>query len=183
MDIKPKDLVTVQLDQDVSNTYIVYKVIDGEALLHHPLSPEVYIIRDVEQLNKVAPNIKDSTERALDFAFHYSKYLDYNNLADLEALSLFYVVRKKLTPKQKNILSVMCGMIACILMDNDIAKVSAYIKENHALFDDFNRMWYNNFQGLFSGKQPITSKKQRASIFNMAGFLMAELMNQTVKRD
>ena len=183
MDIKPQDLVTVQLENDVSNTYIVYKVMDDEALLYHPLSPEVYIIRKTEQLNKVAPNIKDSTERALDFALFYSKYLDYNSLADLEALSLFYVVRKKLTPKQKNILSAMCGMIACILMDNDIAKVSKYIKENHALFDDFNRMWYNNFQGLFNGTQPITSKKQRASIFNMAGFLMAELMNQTVKRD
>ena len=183
MDIKPKDLVTVQLDTDVSNTYIVHKIIDGEALLHHPLSPEVFILKPLEQLNKVAPNIKSSTERSLDFALYHSKYLDHNSFADLEALSLFYVVRKRLTPRQKNILSSMCGTIACIIMDNDIAKVSAYIKENHALFDDFNRMWYNNFQGLFNGSQPITSKKQRASIFNMAGFLMAELMNQTVTRD
>ena len=183
MDIKPKDLVTVQLDTDVSNTYIVYKVIDDEVLLHHPLSPEVFIIRDIEQLNKVAPNIKDSAERALNFAFTHVKYLDHNSHADLEALSLYYVVKKRLTPRQKNILSSMCGTIACIIMDNDIAKVSAYIKENHALFDDFNRMWYNNFQGLFNGTQPITSKKQRASIFNMAGFLMAELLNQSVKRD
>jgi hypothetical protein len=36
-------------------------------------------------------------------------------------------------------------------------------------------MWYRNFQGLFSGRQPITSKKQRASIFNITGFVMAEL--------
>ena len=182
--ISPKDLVTVQLDQDVSNTYIVYKVIDGgEALLHHPLSPEVFIIRNVEQLNKVAPNIKDSTERALDFALSYSKYLDYNSLADLEALGLFYVVKKKLTPQQKKILSNMCGMVASIHFDNDIKIAMKFIEKNQGLFDEFNAMWFNNFSGLFSGKQPITSKKQRSSIFNMAGFLLAELNPTTATRD
>ena len=183
MDIKPKDLVTVQLDTDVSNTYIVYKIIDDEAILHHPLSPEVFIMRDLKQLNKVAPNIKDSTERALDFAFAYSKYLDYNNLADLEALGLFYVVKKKLTPQQKKILSNMCGLIASIHFDNDIKVAMKFIEENQGLFDEFNAMWFNNFDGLFNGKQPITSKKQRSSIFNMAGFLLAELNPTAVKRD
>ena len=56
-----------------------------------------------------------------------------------------------------------------------------FIVENQGLFDEFNAMWFNNFDGL--GKQPITSKKQRSSIFNMAGFLLAELNPTAVKRD
>ena len=182
MDIKSGDLVTVSSDDKSSNTYIVHSTLNDQSFLFHPLFEGCYILRDNEELNKTAPNIKDSLERSLDFAVDNKTYLDYNTVADLEALSLYFVVRKKLTPRQKNILSNITGVVASIHFDNDIQMAIKFIKENNVLFDEFNTMWFNNFKGLFEGKQPITSKKQRASIFNMAGFLLAELNNPTTRR-
>ena len=182
MDIKSGDLVTISIDENTSNTYIVHENLGEESLLYHPLFEDCYIIKSNSELNMSAPNIKDSTERSLDFVVNSKKYLDYNTVADLEALCLYFVVKKKLTPRQKNILSNITGMIASIHFDNDVKMAMKFIEENNALFDDFNAMWYNNFKGLFVGQQPITSKKQRASIFNMAGFLLAELNNPITRR-
>ena len=182
MDIKDGDLVTIEADENTSNTYKVYKNLGDESLLFHPLFPGCYVIKNNYELNKTAPNIKDSTERSLDFVVKSKSYLDYNTVADLEALCLYYVVKKRLTPRQKSILSQMTGVVASIHFDNDIQTTIRFIRENHALFDDFNTMWYNNFKGLFTGSQQITSKKQRASIFNMAGFLLAELDNPVTRR-
>jgi hypothetical protein len=66
-------------------------------------------------------------------------------------------------------------VIASIKLNNDVKAAMDLVSANAAILDEFNAMWYRNFQGLFSGRQPITSKKQRASIFNITGFVMAEL--------
>jgi hypothetical protein len=169
-------VVTVRFENAVSsNTYIV-EADDGDTvLLHHPLFPEALIRRPKSELDLVAPNVKDSIERSLDFVNKNSKYLDYNTLADHEALSMYFVIRRKLTPRQKNILSNICGLIASIKMNNDVKAAMELVTANAAVLDEFNAMWFRNFSGLFSGRQPITSKKQRAAIFNIAGFVMAEL--------
>lgn len=174
--LKIGDIVTVSFDNLVSsNTFIVKDFNQNEALLYHPLFPSVYIKEELNNLNLVAPNIKDSTERGLDFANANRKYLDYNTIADLESLCLYFVVKRKLTPRQKFSLANMCGTIASHMFNNDIKAAMTYITRNEGILDEFNSMWYRNFNGLFTGKQPITSKKQRAAIFNIAGFALAEL--------
>jgi len=182
--LKQGSIVTLKFENVVSsNTYLVESDCGDTVLLQHPLFPECLIRSPKDSLDVVAPNIKDSIERSLDFAKKNSGFLDYNTTADLEALSLYFVVRRKLTPRQKNLLATMCGTIACIKLNNDIRAAMTLITNNSAILDEFNTLWFRNFSGLFSGKQPITSKKQRASIFNMAGFVMAELASPRTEND
>lgn len=182
--IKRADIVTVDLgtDNQASNVYVVFDKLRDSYLLHHPLFPECYILKGESELNTVAPNIKDSIERCLDFASHNKQYLDYNTIADLEALCLYFSIKRKITPRQKHILSAICGVIASIKFDNTILTAMTYITKNQGILDDFNLMWFNNFKGLFQGKQPITSKRQRSAIFNIAGFVLAELENPTASK-
>ena len=169
-------IVTVKFQNAVSsNTYLVDKDEGSAVLLKHPLFPECLLRFEKTELDTVAPNVKDSSERSLDFAKANQKYLDYNTLADHEALCLYFVVRRKLTPRQKNLLSNICGSIATIKLNDDVKAAMEIIKDNEAILDDYNTMWYRNFNGLFSGRQTITSKKQRSAIFDIAGFVMAEL--------
>ena len=169
-------LVTVKFDNLVSsNTYVVETDEGPSVLLQHPLFPDALMRRRKDELDLVAPNVKDSIERSLDFVKKNTEYVDYNTLADHEALCMYFVMRRKLTPRQKQILSNICGTIASIKLNNDVKAAMAIVAAHAAILDEFNAMWYRNFQGLFSGKQPITSKKQRAAIFNIAGFVMAEL--------
>lgn len=170
------DIVTVKFDNVVSsNTYIVDSDCGDTALLFHPLFPHCLLRYKKDVLDVVSPNVKDSTERSLDFIRKSSSFLDYNTVADHEALCMYFVVRRKLTPRQKSILSNICGTIASIKLNNDVKAAMELVTANAAVLDEFNSMWYRNFSGLFSGRQPITSKKQRAAIFNIAGFVMAEL--------
>lgn len=168
--------VTVKFENIVSsNTYVVESDEGETVLLQHPLFPICLVRFAKEMVDTVAPNVKDSTERSLDFVKKNAQYLDYNTQADHEALCLYFVVQRKLTPRQKNLLSSMCGNIASIKMNNDVKAAMEFVKTNAAVLDEFNAMWYRNFGGLFAGRQQITSKKQRSAIFNIAGFVMAEL--------
>lgn len=173
-------IVTLDIDnKNVSNTFIVHEVNKDEhtAYLHHPLYEECFIKVCLDDLDTVAPNIKDSTEKCLDFAKEHISNLDYNTTGDLEALCIYFVIKRQLTPKQKSTLAKICGSLASIQFNDSVDDAMRYIKENQAVLDDFNRMWFNNFRGLFNGSQAITSNKQRTSIFNMAGFVLAELSN------
>lgn len=177
------DIVTLQFGKlKSSNTFLIKDLGDDEALLYHPLAPNVYIKEDVNKLNLVSANLKDSTERSLDFVKQHIESLDHNSVADLEAMCLYFVIKRKLTPRQKRNLSQMCGKLASIIFNDDIKEAITFIKTNEGVLDDFNTMWYRNFRGLFSGKQPITSLKQRDSIFNMAGFTLAELETPKINK-
>lgn len=177
---KPGDIVTVKFTNMVSsNTYVVESDCGDTVLLKHPLFPHCLLRHQKSGLDLVSPNVKDSIERSLDFVNKNAQYLDYNTLADHEALCMYFVFRRKLTPRQKSILSNICGNIASIKLNNDVKAAMEIVTDNSAVLDEFNAMWYRNFNGLFSGLQPITSKKQRAAIFNIAGFVMAELERPT----
>lgn len=181
--IKIGDIVTVQLDNlNASNTFLVKHIDTKSALLYHPLFPSILIEKPINEINKVSANLKDSTERSLDFVKKNIGYLDYNSSADLDALCLYFVVKRKLTPKQKRSLSNMAGRIAAIIFNDDIKAAMDFIRKNEGVLDQFNQMWYRNFKSLFSGKQPISSAKQRDSLFNMAGFTLAELETPTVQK-
>lgn len=181
---KKDELVTVQLEDmnKASNTYIVYGEIGDEVILYHPLHPKCLIAKSKDELNKVQANLMDSTERSLLFCLKYQEYLDHNIKGDLEALRLYFVLHRSLTNRQKNTLANICGTIASIHFHNDISTAMRHVTENNAILDSFNQMWYMNFKDLFMGKKPIVSPKQRSSIFNIAGFVLAELESQRTKK-
>lgn len=184
--MKKGDIVTVELEENnkASNTYIIGDLLGEEAFLSHPLNPKVFIKKPVRELNTVAANLKDSTERAIEFALQNCEYLDYNTKAYLDSLIMVFVVNRKLSNKQKKDLSDICGYIASIQFDNDVDIAIRYINENQGVMDSFNQMWYSNFRLIFQGKRSITRPNQRKAIFNIAGHVMAELMrNEASKKD
>lgn len=178
-ELQPGCIVTVNLEnRNASNTFIVQELLDdGSVLLEHPLFNDIIVRYNQSDLNTVSANIKDSTEKCLDFAKSRANHLDFNMKGDLDALCMYFIVKRQLTPRQKSTLSKICGVLAAIEFNDSLKDAMEFIAKNETVLDDFNRMWYNNFQGLFKGKQAITSNKQRASIFNMAGFALAELTN------
>ena len=182
--MKKGDLVTIILEENnqASNTYQVYAVLDDEVILSHPLHPRCLISKRKDELNKVGANLKDSSERAMEYAMRRQDNLDHNLRGDLESLRLYFVVNRSLTNHQKTQLSNICGTLASIYFHNDVSLAMRCVVDNNAVLDSFNAMWFNNFKDLFFGRRPITSPKQRASIFNIAGFVLAELETQRIKK-
>ncbi len=177
-------IITLDLKNSASNTYIVHDVNleNNMAYLKHPLNEEILISKPLNELNTCSSRTKDSTERGLDLIKDNLDLLDYHTIGDFEGLCLIFILRRRLTLRQKNTLSAICGNIAQIRFDDNIQEAMRYITFNSALLDDFNLMWYNNFKNLFKGTQQITSKKQIKSIFNMTGFILAELHTPRVNK-
>lgn len=173
--MKEKEIITYSVGARGSNTFIVDKVLEDEILVSHPLVSECKRLLKISEVNLEAAILKDDTEKCLDFMSKHKEILDFTSKADLEALCLYFVYKRQLTPKQKNLLSNMCGLVASIHFQNGVREAMDYISKNVGVLDDFNMMWYSNFKGIFEGRQQITSKKQRASIFNIAGFVLAQL--------
>lgn len=174
-------IVTVDLKNNTSNTFIVDTDEGSTVLLSHPLAKDVLIRKWKADINTTAANIKDSSERCIDYANNNRSYLDYNTAADLEAVGIYFALKRKLTPRQKQTLANICGIIASVKFNNDLREAMNFVTKNSSLLDEFNAMWFNNFKGLFSGAQQVTSKKQRGAIFNIAGYVLAELENPTAR--
>jgi hypothetical protein len=177
MTFEPKTIVTLQLHSDASNTFIVDTVEEETLLLSHPLTDGILIRVPKSRVNNVAANIKNSTERSIDFANQHRKYIPQPNLHDLDSIGLYFAIYRKLSPLQKKTISNMCGLIARESLQNNIEDAKRLILKNSSMLDEFNTMWFNNFLNLLTGKLAITSEKQRMSIFNMAGFILAEMEN------
>ena len=113
--VKKGDIITVN-QPNVSNTYFVDQVLEEEkcCLVYHPNFPDVFLKKPLTEINKVQANLKNSTEKCLDFSKAFRKYLDYNSSVKLDSLMLYHTVYKRLSPRQKRELSIMCGMIANI---------------------------------------------------------------------
>lgn len=178
MTAKAGDIVTVPFKNlAVSNTFIVDTDMGETVLVRHPLAKDCFLKFKKSELNTVVANLKDSTERSLDFARRHQGLLDKDSIEDLDALGLSFIVKRKLTPRQKQILSKLNGYIAKQLLGGNIKEAMKIVVENQGVLDDFNSMWFNNFKGLFTGQQKISSTKQETSIYNMAGFVLAETEN------
>jgi hypothetical protein len=175
--VKKNDIVTLDLNSTSSNTFIVDTVEDITILLTHPLATGIFIRVDKDKINTVTPSIKDSSERGIDYANANKTYLDFSTLSDLEAVGIYFALKRKLTPRQKQTIANICGIIASVKFNNDLREAMNFIVKNSSILDEFNLMWFNNFKGLFNGTQQITSKKQRSAIFNIAGYVLAELEN------
>jgi hypothetical protein len=182
MNIQKDSIVTADLGNSSSNVFIVDTVEKDSVLLSHPLAPGVLVRVSSDKVNKTSASIKDSIERGIDYANSNKKYLDYNTLADLEAVAIYFILKRKLTPRQKQTLANICGVVASVRFSNDIKEAMNFVSKNHLLLDEFNLMWFNNFKGIFTGQQIVSSKKQRSAIFNIAGYVLAELENPTVNR-
>lgn len=177
MSVKVGETVTLNVNSGASNTYYVDSIdmFSDTALLTHPLANGLLLRAKLSELNTVSATIKDSTERSLDFANDNRQFLDFSTNQDLDSLCMYFFVKRRLTPRQKHTLANLCGILASVKFNNDLRATMNFVSHNVSLMDEFNLMWYNNFKGLFSGRQPVTSKKQRGAIFNIAGYLMAEL--------
>lgn len=182
MILQKGSIVTVELTKNASNTFFVDTVEADSVLLTHPLADGVLIRVPLEKINTVSANVKDSTERCIGFANANRQYLDYSTLGDLEGVGIYFAIKRKLTPRQKQTLAAICGVIASVKFNNEIADAMHFVSKNSSILDEFNLMWYNNFKGLFTGRQPITSKKQRSAIFNIAGYVLAELETPTAPK-
>lgn len=182
--MKKGDLVTVTLDENnqAANTYQVFAEVGDEVVLTHPLHPKCLIVKRKDELNKVQPTLKDSNQRALEYALNRQEHLDHNAKGELEALRLYFVVNRSLTNQQKKSLSNLNGHLASIFFHSDIAIAMRFVDDNKGILDDFNKMWHTNFREVFAGRRQITSPKQRETIFNIAGFVLAELENQRIKK-
>lgn len=174
-------IVTLKLAENnsASNTYVISKIIDDSCLLFHPLLPDVFILRNKSDLDLVMATPKDSTLKILEFVSDYRRHLSPEDLADFEALCMYFIVHRKLANRQKHVLSSLGGKIASEYCMDDISIAIRTVQSNKALLDDFNTMWYSNFEKIFLGEKPVTSKRQRISIFNMTGFVLAQVHNKT----
>jgi len=175
--LKTGDLVTLTFNSHISssNTYKIERKVKGESILSHPLAPECLILRKDEELNQAFPTLQNPIEKCLIYAKSNKQYLGYNISADLEAMCYFFVIKKDLTTKQKNELYNMCGKIAATILSNSTQAAVSYIKNNKVLLDDFNLILMNNYKTIIENPNEIKSKNERFTIFNMAGFILAQL--------
>lgn len=166
-------------------TYLVANKITNQngsiaCFLVHPLAPKAYICLAADSEQELAAHQfhtqgKSPIQVQLEYAKRYHTYLDYDTNAEVESLALYFVTNRNLTADQKNKLSRICGRIASHYCHNDLSIAIRNINENEALLDEYNTMWYNNFKKIFRGEKRADTAKQRASIFNMAGFVFAQL--------
>lgn len=176
-DIKQGDVVTVKLEDNnlSSNTYLVARKLEGESLLNHPLAPDMYVIRKDEELNDTLAQLKSDEERQLEYCVKYQKYLGFDAYSVMTSLILFYVMYRKMSARQKKLLSDICGEIAAVYCNNDLSIALRTVNENQALLNEFNLMWYRNLRSIFQGRQRAERPGQVSAIYNMAGFVLAQL--------
>lgn len=177
---KVQDLITVPAAYNTPNVYQVVEDLGENLLVNHPLFPDLLFLVAKSAVNVTAANLKNSSERGLDFVKAHKSFLDFDQCADLEALSMYFIIRRKLTNPQLKRLADMQGIIAKNLFNNDLSLAMKTINENSGILDYFNAMWYKNYSKIFSSKQAICSPKQVTTIFNMAGFVLSEMANPRV---
>lgn len=176
--LKKGDLVTVSTSQNnnFSNTYVVEGLLeDDRAILTHPIAKDCYFIRNINELNLCDALLKNSEDRMLVYAHKYTKYLDYNDTSILESLCFYRTIRMNLASDQKKMLSNICGKIATIYCHSDISIAIRTVNENQALLDDFNKRWFTNFRNIFGGTEIAKSGRQRETVFNICGFILAQI--------
>lgn len=175
--IKTGDLVTVDFGKfnTSSNTYQVFKKIKNQSVLYHPLVPECLLVKNDSELNNVLAILQSPTERCLAFAKANTQYLGYSSAADIDALCYYFVIKKDLTPKQRTELASSCGKVAARMLNNNIQSATEIINQNIALLDDFTATIYHKFKKKINNIQLIETITDRFSIWNIVGFILAQL--------
>ena len=170
------DIVTVELDDAaVSNTYFVLRKLTDECVLSHPLAPECLIIKSDLELNNTGATMQSPLEKCLNFAKSNKASLGYTMAADLEALSYYFTIKKQFTPKQRADLANICGKIASVSLGNNVSAAVSTIKYNKPLLDEYNYTLCNSVKGVLTDPLSLSGKGQRYTVFNIAGFVLAQL--------
>lgn len=168
-------------------TYLIdfeFQAPDGSRVifLNHPLASKVFLkveAKNFDELQSIQIQTqgKSDTQKQLEFCKKYEKYLGYEENLKLLLLCESFVINRSLGNEQKKNISDLCGTIAKIHLNNDIKLAVKIVNDNSPLLDDFNRNWYNNLKLYFSFSKEIDSRGKRSTIFNMSGFVLAQLDN------
>lgn len=184
MEIKTGDLVTIQLDQynTASNVYMVVRNLGDECVLNHPLYPDCLIMKPTKALNIVGANLKNPTEKCLDFLSANIIYFNFGEVSEIYATIAYFIINRKLSSKQLKTISNYCGKVASIQLENNLSSAVKTVSNNVGVLDEFNQNWYENYKDVYTGKK-IALPHQRDSIFNQAGFVLAQLESVTAPQN
>lgn len=180
MEPKKGDLVTVEINDKAvdstspSNVYVVVENLGSTCILNHPMYPECLIQKPTEMLNKTQPRLMNPLEKCLVFCIHNKELLQYNDEATLYSNVAYFLLNKKLSSVQCSQISKLCGIIAKVLLNNNLGKAITTVNENCSLLDEFNASWYENFKEVYSRKR-VAIPREGNIIFNQAGFVLAQL--------
>jgi len=174
--VKILDVVTITTIGTLeSSSMNLCELSPNQVLVTHPLHPKVFLVEENERLNLKPFSPVGPIEKALNFIKSYEKLFNYVDLVDYESIVLYFIVNKRISNRQKGQISTLCGIIADYIFESDIDKAIDFINFNKDSLDEFNLMWYKNFNKFFTKKELVTFKKTKTSIFNIAGFLLTEL--------
>lgn len=175
--IEEGDLVTVPSKKfsNASNTYRVHRKLNDEYLLIHPLSDECFILRHFKELNKVQAIPPNPIECCLAYAKKNDGCIGHTMKAELAAMTFFFLIKKEFTMRQRSELASICGKVASVILHNDLQNASSIVSANVALLDDFHQTLYNNFLKVINNINTIKTKNERYTLFNLAGFVLAQL--------
>lgn len=177
--IQVGDLVTISVNefQVTSNTYRVARKLENESVLSHPLAPDCYIIRQDSDLNNSFPSMQSQVEKCLAFAQRNKDALGHTMAEELDGLCFYLVIKKSLTAKKRADLASICGKIAAVTFGHNISAAVSTIKQNKVLLDEYNHTLYASSTKFLNDPLSIVNKVDRYKIFNIAGFLLAQLSN------
>jgi len=176
-----KKSVTLANNNGESNVYILTRELENDlVLLSHPLAPEVFILKVKSELNHVIATSKSPYERCLEFIVKSRDYFDYERRAEIDCLCTNFVANRRFTDRLRNLVARLVGVPAKVQFQDSIKAAIDYVNKNKALFDDYhNRVYHNKtYQPFFSGQAYPDEARQRETIFNLAGFLLAQIQTK-----
>jgi len=157
-------------------TYRVVQTLGENKILSHSLTPSCLIVKPDRALKEPLHEMPSEVERAIRFAMANESLLGFTALADLKAISYFLVIEGYLSGKQRGELSNICGKIASVKLANNLLAAGALIQKYRPLLDDYNTTSYNAVKHLIDNpRMEKCDKNQRFTIFNLAGFIQAQL--------
>lgn len=175
-------LVTVPGEPHTSNVYVVHSVLaDGNVLLSHPWAPQCFLLRNASEVNSVAPSPRTVRERCVAFALKNRASLSDNDQTELDAIAMYYVARRRFSARQLEALYSLCGKIAAIQTQHSTSLALQIVNDNKGLLDDFTEQRYQAFRNIFEGKEVCKTREHRANVFNVAGFVIAQISKTGVE--
>lgn len=186
--LKLGDLVTLdnQGSQVNSNVVVVVGQYEGKYLVTHPMAQPYVMIKEESELNRTSPVPKSNTERCIDFLLKHKEYLNYEELSDIQAICYYFVANRKFTGKLIRTINHYCGKIAKIKLENSLPSAINLVMINKGILDEFNRSWFEALSDYYyekvddRGRRKYPSPKHINSMFNQAGWVMAQLETYSV---
>lgn len=172
-----KRLVTVANSNGESNVYYLVKEVGAEVLLAHPLAPGILVSKNKKDIDLVVATQKTPYERCLEYLSTKKTLLDYDAEAVVNSICLHFVVHRKFTPRLKNLMARLGGIPASIEFQGNLQEAIDFVNKHNALFDDYNKRVYCNrtYMPIFTGMKAPADNRQLETVFNLTGFLLAQL--------